>query len=83
MAPTPEELQAMLRAEPFQPLRIRLTDGTSYVITHPNLTLVTRLRLVIGIPEPGTNGQLAGDAVRVGWSMIAGVDRLVPEGSAR
>jgi len=83
MPPTPEELQAMLRAEPFQPLRVRLTDGTSYVITHPNLTLVTRLRLVIGLPEPGTNGQLAGDAVRVGWSLIAGVDRLVPEGSAR
>lgn len=78
---TPEDVQAMLKAEPFHPLRVRLTDGTSYVITHPHLTLVTRQRMVIGFPEPGTNGQLAGDAVRVGWSMIAGVDRLVPEES--
>lgn len=83
MIPTPEDVQAMLRAEPFEPLRVRLTDGTSYDITHPNLTLVTRLRLVIGFPEPGTDGQIARDAVRVGWSVIAGVEPLVPEGSPR
>jgi hypothetical protein len=83
MLPTPEEVQAMLRAEPYQPLQVRVADGTSYIITHPRLTLVTQQRLIIGFPEPGTNGQIAGDAVRLGWSMIAGIDRLVPEGSAR
>jgi hypothetical protein len=83
MIPTPEEVQAMLRAEPFKPLQVRVTDGTSYVITHPKLTLVTQQRLIIGFPEPGTNGEIAGDAVRLGWSVIAGIDRLVPEGSAK
>ena len=29
MTLTPEDVQAMLRAEPFKPLQVRLTDGTS------------------------------------------------------
>ena len=78
---TPEDVQAMLKAEPFVPLRVRLDDGTAYVITHPKLSMVTRQRMIIGFPEAGTNGQLAGDMVYVGWSVIVGVDRLVPEGS--
>ena len=75
----PEDVQNMLRERPFKPLQVRLTDGTTYVITHPNLSMVTLQRLIIGFPEPGTNGQLAGDFVRLAWSTIAGIDRLVPE----
>jgi hypothetical protein len=72
----------MLKAEPFHPLQVRLNDGTVYVITHPNLSMVTRQRLVIGFPDPSSNGELAADAVYLGWSVISGVDRLVPEGTA-
>jgi hypothetical protein len=75
----PEDVQDMLRERPFKPLQVRLTDGTTYVITHPNLSMVTLHRLIIGFPEPGTNGQLAGDLVYLAWSQVAGIDRLVPE----
>jgi hypothetical protein len=44
--------------------------------------MVTRRRLVIGFPDPSSNGQLAGDVVYLGWSVIAGVEPLVPEGTA-
>jgi hypothetical protein len=78
MIPTPEDVQAMLRAEPFQPLQVRLTDGSIHVITHPRLSMVTRQRLIIGYPDPD-DARLAGDVVYLSWSRIAGIDRLVPE----
>lgn len=76
----PEDVQEMLRAEPFRPLQVRLTDGKTYYITHPRLSMVTLERLIIGFPDPTSNGELAGDLVYLDWSRIAGIDRLVPEG---
>ena len=52
MTLTPEDVQAMLRADPFKPLQVRLTDGAIHVITHPRLSMVTRQRLIIGYPDP-------------------------------
>jgi hypothetical protein len=78
MIPTPEEVQAMLRAEPFKLLQVRLTDGSIHVITHPRLSMVTRQRLIIGYPDPD-DARLAGDVKYVAWSRVAGIDRLVPE----
>jgi hypothetical protein len=80
MIPTPEEVQAMLRAEPFKPLQVRLTDGAIHVITHPRLSMVTRQRLIIGYPDPD-DPRLAGELVYLSWSRVAGIDRLVPEQS--
>jgi hypothetical protein len=77
----PEDVQEMLRADPFDPLRVRLTDGTSHLITHPKLSMVTLQRLIIGFPDPTSDGQLAGKVVYLDWSLIAGIDRLVPESS--
>ena len=78
MVPTPEEVQAMLRAEPFKPLQVRLTDGAIHVITHPRLSMVTRQRLIIGSPDPD-DARLAGDVVYLPWSRIADIDRPVAE----
>ena len=81
MTPTPESVQAMLRAEPFTPLRVRLTNGTVYDITYPNLTMVTRPSLVIAFPDPESNGQWGDDYVEVHWPEITGVEALTPEGA--
>ncbi|HEX3151917.1 MAG TPA: hypothetical protein VHR66_27845 [Gemmataceae bacterium] len=78
MIPTPEEVQLMLRAEPFQPLQVRLTDGTTYFITNPKLNMVTRHHFLIGSPDP-TDSRLAKDIDRIHWSRVASVVRLVPE----
>ena len=34
------EMVALLRRRPFKPLRIILTDGKSYDITHPDMVIV-------------------------------------------
>lgn len=50
-----EELTELLRPRPFVPLRIHLTDGQTYDIRHPDLVLVLRQRVDIGLqPDPGT-----------------------------
>jgi hypothetical protein len=48
-----EEFSEILWQRPFVPLRIHLTDGTTYEIRHPEMIIVSRSRIDIGIPaEP-------------------------------
>jgi hypothetical protein len=50
-----EELMELLRAQPFVPLRIHMTDGQTYDIRHPDMVLVLRQRVDIGLqPDPAT-----------------------------
>jgi len=72
----PEDVQAMLRVEPFVPLQVKTTDGTTYRITHPQLSMVTQQRLILGSPDP-ENENLACDAVFLGWPSIETVEPLV------
>jgi hypothetical protein len=51
-----DELTELLRTQPFVPLRIHMTDGSTYDIYHPDLVLVLRQRVDIGLqPDPATN----------------------------
>ena len=45
----PEDLLEELRRQPFEPFRIHLTDGTTYEVRHPELILVGRRSVVVGI----------------------------------
>jgi len=50
----PEELRVLLRRQPFIPMRLFLSDGTTYDIRHPEMALLTRSTIEIGIEEkPG------------------------------
>ena len=54
----PEQLREAVRARPFVPFRICLTDGQSYDIRHPELLMTGKRSAVIGVilqptePEP-------------------------------
>lgn len=51
----PDKLTELLRVRPFTPIRIHMTDGRTYDIRHPELVLVLRGRVDIGIaPDPAT-----------------------------
>lgn len=51
----PEELMERIRARPFHPLRIHMTDGQTYDITHPEAVFVLRSRVDIAVrPDPIT-----------------------------
>jgi hypothetical protein len=45
----PEDLQKKLRRQPFQAFRMYLSDGAAYDVTHPELVLLGRRSLVLGL----------------------------------
>ena len=48
----PVDLIAALRAAPFVPFELRLTDGRRYEIRHPDMLMVGKRSVVIGLPSP-------------------------------
>jgi hypothetical protein len=61
---SPDEVQGRLRERPFTPLRIVTTTGQTYDIYHPDLVLVARRFLVVGMPS-AENASQAEQVTRV------------------
>ena len=51
----PDEIRAHLRKEPFRPIRIYISDGSSYEVRHPEMANVSRTEVVIAM-DPGEDG---------------------------
>ena len=54
---TPDDVQSRLRERPFAPVRILTSTGQAYDIYHPDLVLIARRFLVIGIPSSDNPSQ--------------------------
>jgi hypothetical protein len=48
---SPDDIQARLRQQPFIPLRIVTTTGRAYDIPHPELVMVGRHFVIVGLPS--------------------------------
>ncbi len=48
----PDDVLEMLRARPFRPFRISLSDGQQYEVRHPEIAIVSRSTVLVGIPGP-------------------------------
>ncbi len=48
----PEDAREHLDKRPFAPFRICMSDGMAYDITHPDLCIVSRTTLFVGVPHP-------------------------------
>jgi hypothetical protein len=46
-----ETLEELLRRRPFVPIRLHLSDGTTCDIRHPEMALLTRSTVDIGVAE--------------------------------
>jgi hypothetical protein len=77
----PADVQAFTRADPFRPFRVRTTDGTNYEVHYPHMSMPLRGYLVIGIPDPESQGRWAEDAVELTWDRVTAVELLAPEGA--
>ena len=51
----PEELRESLKAVPFEPFRLILTDGSGFDILHPDLLMVGKRTAMVGLT--GEEGQ--------------------------
>src|SRR5947199_10468358 len=47
----PQEILQRLRAKPFVPFRLRLLDGGVFDVNHPEMVLVGRHSITLGIPR--------------------------------
>jgi hypothetical protein len=45
----PDDVQRRLRQRPFQPFVMYLTDGSQYEVRHPELILLGRRSLILGL----------------------------------
>ena len=48
----PKKILELLRRTPFQPFRVSLSSGESYVVRHPEQAFVDRFTLYVGLPSP-------------------------------
>ncbi len=49
-----DEIRVHLRRELFRPIRVYISDGSSYDVRHPELMFVTRTEVVIAL-DPGND----------------------------
>ena len=53
VAVPPEDLLAHLKKQPFEPFRIRMVDGAAYEIRHPEVVLIGRRTITLGLARSG------------------------------
>lgn len=49
---TLETLRATLTRRPFEPMRVRMSNGEVFEIRHPELATLTKTGLIVVLPEP-------------------------------
>ena len=47
----PADVQELLDKEPFEPFRIRMTDGNHYDVTNPDLAVAMESNLFLALPK--------------------------------
>jgi hypothetical protein len=50
---TADTVREILSRRPFEQFRVIMSIGESYIITHPEMALVTARSLILAIPDPG------------------------------
>jgi len=55
----PDDVLEFLQHRPFQSFRVTLTDGRTYDVRHPEMAMVGRSSMVIGLPAPGDAARTA------------------------
>jgi hypothetical protein len=71
----PEELRNLLRRRPFVPIRIHLTDGTTYDVRHPEMAFLTRSTVEVGIEHQEGSG-IADDVIYCSLIHVVRVENL-------
>ena len=68
------DMKKLLRARPFTPIRLGLSDGRSIVIRHPDQVVVAERHLLVGLARLERSKPLAtpssGEAVARDWLIV-------------
>ncbi len=77
-----EDIREFLRRQPFQPFRLTLTDGRTYEVHHPELAMVGRSSVNVGLPSPGNAEPAFYRYITVSLLHIMQVEPLEPSTAA-
>ncbi|MGD0898873.1 MAG: hypothetical protein ABR915_13630 [Thermoguttaceae bacterium] len=77
----PEDIREFLHRRPFQPFRLTLTDGRSYEVRHPELAMVGRSTVIVGLAAPGEAEPVFDRAVTVSLLHIMQMQPVESPGS--
>lgn len=72
---TAEDIRARIRRRPFIPMRITMSSGEVYEVTHPELIFVGRRWIAVGTPSR-TDPTLPETLYQLPILHIAGMDNL-------
>jgi hypothetical protein len=71
-----EEIRELLRKRPFQPFRVHLNDGRSFKIEYPELNIVRKTFIAIGVPTPNDPDPAAEHVYHFDLKSIASIELL-------
>lgn len=77
----PEDIREFLHRRPFQPFQLTLTDGQTYEVRQPELAMVGRSTVIVGLPAPGEAEPVFDRAVTVSLLHIMQVQPVEPPGT--
>ncbi len=72
----PEDVREFLRRRPFQPFRLTLTDGRTYDVMHPELAIVGRSWVEVGLARPGDPENIAERLISVSLLHIMQIEPM-------
>lgn len=72
----PDDFRDFLKAEPFRPFRVTLTDGRTYEVFHPELAMVGRSTVTIGLVPPGVSEPIYDRLVTIALVHVMQLDHL-------
>jgi hypothetical protein len=69
-----DEVRVLLKARPFEPIEIGLSDGRKVRIRHPDQAAVSQRKLFVGLAKIHRAGRLVspadGDEIATDWILI-------------
>jgi hypothetical protein len=71
-----DEIYRRLHQRPFEPFRVHLNDGRVFEIRYPEINMITRTDLIIGIPEANEPDPIAERFELVALEMVHELDPL-------
>jgi hypothetical protein len=72
------EVIRLLRDQPFKPFRLRISNGGTYDVRHPDMAIVTPTAVYVGIPPKDPNVPFAKDIVTVSLDHVVEMEYLSP-----
>lgn len=69
----PDDLIALVKRAPFEPIRLHLSDGATFDLLHPDQIIISRRHVAVGINEAGD-----GVYMRLAFLSLLHITRVEP-----